>query len=412
MPEITVVDSIMGSGKTEWAIQSMNAQKDERFIYVTPYIDEITNRIIKRCKRFRQPSDEDSPTKQRNFEYLLREGMRIATTHELFKRCPITDRIIEGIRVFRYTLILDEVIDVVEKINITKQDFDNLFNLRYVTVDDETGFVKWIDDNYSGEYNTYKRIIKTKAVIKYEDNMFLWLFPPELLKAFNKIYILTYMFSGSYMEQYMRINNLTYELCYVDKNNEKTNGDVVTYILHKGKQDIRGQISTIASNIRIYTGNLNAIGNHKSDLNWTWWENANAKRKKCVYANAYEYLHNVCDAKSDHIMWTVYKGRRKSKPTINRRWASCFCPCNARATNKYNTCNCLAYLINVNPDPNILAWFRKNGGSIDAEQYALSQLLQWIWRSAIREENPIFIYLPSQRMRDLLTDWLGIDRIL
>lgn len=44
---------------------------------------------------------------------------------------------------------------------------------------------------------------------------------------------------------------------------------------------------------------------------------------------------------------------------------------------------------------------------------AVSDLLQWIWRSAIRKHNPepINIYIPSLRMRTLLYQWLSNKEI-
>lgn len=42
MTNIKVVDSIMGSGKTSAAINLMNnASKDENFIFITPYLNEV-----------------------------------------------------------------------------------------------------------------------------------------------------------------------------------------------------------------------------------------------------------------------------------------------------------------------------------------------------------------------------------
>ena len=39
---ITVIDSIMGSGKTTWAIDYMNkAPADQKFIYITPFLNEV-----------------------------------------------------------------------------------------------------------------------------------------------------------------------------------------------------------------------------------------------------------------------------------------------------------------------------------------------------------------------------------
>ena len=43
----------------------------------------------------------------------------------------------------------------------------------------------------------------------------------------------------------------------------------------------------------------------------------------------------------------------------------------------------------------------------DENLYALSELLQWIWRSTIRDNKPVCIYIPSERMLNLLIDWLN-----
>ena len=33
-------------------------------------------------------------------------------------------------------------------------------------------------------------------------------------------------------------------------------------------------------------------------------------------------------------------------------------------------------------------------------------MIQWIWRSAIRDGKEVWVYVPSRRMRDLLRQWL------
>jgi hypothetical protein len=47
------------------------------------------------------------------------------------------------------------------------------------------------------------------------------------------------------------------------------------------------------------------------------------------------------------------------------------------------------------------------GCDIDEDVYALSVMLQWIWRSAIRDGKDITLYLPSVRMRELLVSWIN-----
>ena len=49
MSQITVVDSLMGTGKTSWAIEYMNQNLDENILYVSPFLDQ-DDRIISACR--------------------------------------------------------------------------------------------------------------------------------------------------------------------------------------------------------------------------------------------------------------------------------------------------------------------------------------------------------------------------
>lgn len=80
--------------------------------------------------------------------------------------------------------------------------------------------------------------------------------------------------------------------------------------------------------------------------------------------------------------------------------------CTARATNEYRDRHKCAYLINIYMDPFIRNFFTNRGINPDQDLFALSELIQWLFRSAIRQGEPIKLYIPSQRMRELLEDWL------
>ena len=54
-----------------------------------------------------------------------------------------------------------------------------------------------------------------------------------------------------------------------------------------------------------------------------------------------------------------------------------------------------------------MSFFAKQGVTINPEHFALSEMLQWVWRSAIRDDKPINLYIPSRRMRELLIDWIN-----
>ena len=120
MNTITVVDARMGRGKSSAAIRYMNfAIKDsKRFLYITPYLDEV-GRICERCD-FDQP-DSDHMSKSAELKLHMRMGHNVAATHSLFYLMDA--EAMELVRQQHYSLIVDESIQVIERLNISQKDF-------------------------------------------------------------------------------------------------------------------------------------------------------------------------------------------------------------------------------------------------------------------------------------------------
>ena len=104
-------------------------------------------------------------------------------------------------------------------------------------------------------------------------------------------------------------------------------------------------------------------------------------------------------------MWTTFKDYKNK--CRGRGYTKGFVSCNARATNEYRHKKNLAYCINVFNNPIQMKFFISKDVSIDEDTYALSELIQWIFRSQLRDGNKINLYLPSERMRSLLIQWLN-----
>lgn len=83
-----------------------------------------------------------------------------------------------------------------------------------------------------------------------------------------------------------------------------------------------------------------------------------------------------------------------------------FVPWNARASNHWRTRDAVAYLVNLHHRTYLASWFRSKGVALSDDYYALLTMVQWVFRSAIRDEQPIDLWIPSERMRLLFTDWL------
>jgi len=68
----------------------------------------------------------------------------------------------------------------------------------------------------------------------------------------------------------------------------------------------------------------------------------------------------------------------------------------------------LAYAVNRFINPYLVKYFSKKNVKVDEDMYALSEMIQLIFRSGIRNNEDINIYIPSSRIRKLLIDFLEV----
>ncbi|MDA0959203.1 MAG: hypothetical protein O2936_15300, partial [Proteobacteria bacterium] len=80
-----------------------------------------------------------------------------------------------------------------------------------------------------------------------------------------------------------------------------------------------------------------------------------------------------------------------------------------RGTNDYMHCSHLIYLYDQNINPVVARWLGDSSTAFN-DAYALTELIQWVWRSRVRRGEPITLYLPSPRMRKLFEEWLYITK--
>ncbi|WP_146874036.1 DEAD/DEAH box helicase family protein [Bacillus paralicheniformis] len=404
MMSIKVVDSIMGSGKTSAAINLMNnASKDENFIFITPYLNEVER--IKKSVNNRQMYEPKVKKKGDKTQYkfeslheLLSQNKNIVATHNLFKNA--NDETKELILSGNYTLILDEVMKVVEQLQVKKHDLTTLFDSELIYVED--GFVKWNEEkkDYETRYDDIRDMALNNNLIYFKDNILIWNFPSDVFNLFNEVYILTYMFDAQIQRYYYDVNNIKYQKCITEfKNGQHTFTEYNNEYEKKLKEKIRNKIN-------IYEGNLNAIGQLDFSLSSSWYKNKSSYTLKKVKNNVFNYFNNIVKSTSNEAMWTTY-AEHKSKIKGNG-YTKGFVSCNARATNEFIHKKHLAYTINRYVNTVLYNYFKeKYNVSIDQDAFALSELLQWIWRSAIRNGEEITLFIPSLRMRKLLIDWLN-----
>jgi hypothetical protein len=388
----------MGSGKTSWSIQHINRNSFENFLYITPFLDEV-NRIIKNTTRdFKQPINRGNG-KLDSINELLACQSDIASTHELFKHLDEESR--ENIKNGRYTLILDEVLNVIEPYdNIRNDDMKLLKESGCVTVDDD-GFVIWNKEkmDYDTKYNEIKILADNRSLIYINQKLLLWRYPPEIFTLFDKIYILTYLFESSILKNYFDL----YQIEYEQKSISGQNGEYHITVFFVPDTSI------YIEKINIYDGKLNENVYQKiNGLSVTWFRaKINQDNIKQIKRNLYNYFSNILNAKAETIMWTTFKDYRSKLK--GKGYSNQFVSYNCRSTNDYDDRFNLAYCVNVYLHPGITQFFKQRGINIDEDLYGLSEMIQWIWRSRIRKGENINIYIPSMRMRNLLNAWMKMN---
>jgi hypothetical protein len=105
-------------------------------------------------------------------------------------------------------------------------------------------------------------------------------------------------------------------------------------------------------------------------------------------------------------MWTTFKLYRSKLK--GPRYTRGFVSINAKATNEYQEKAALAYLADRHANPLVTGYFQDMGVEIGPNRFGLTELIQWLWRSRIRqgEPKPICLFIPSDRMRTILTNWM------
>lgn len=417
MPQVMVADVLCGGGKTSAAINLINSSPPaQKFLFVTPYLDECT-RIIQSCpeRRFEQPDDEKptkckksksstgKATKLGDMRRLLYERRNIASTHALFPR--YTEDMLNILRDEHYLLIIDESYEVTKPLKTEERNsfFDELKKGTLSVAED--GCVSWIADPPSlgtPLRDLYYQIVNG-GVYLYGNRILVWLFPKEILMSFDRIIILTYMFSAQSMRYYLDALGIDYS--YIGT---KKNGDCFQFC-PIGDPDMIRQCQIIKGQIHIVDKpKLNRIGDDRLALSSGWFDrDASANDGRGVQElarNIRNVQKHVFKCPNRDFMWTVYKAARQDVEDKNLK--KTFVPFNKRAVNTYRHCKYLAYGINLFAQPDAYNYFKHMGIEMDVEKWALSEMIQWIWRSAIRDGEDIYIYIPSSRMRRLLKEWL------
>lgn len=413
MKKIKIIDSIMGGGKSSWAIQEMNknCNKDISFLYATPYLDEC-KRIRKEVKNRNiiEPNEKfGKGSKFRHLKQLVTEGENICCSHMLLKYAD--KELIDALRSNNYILILDEVMNVVELQEINHKDKEYILRLGLISVNKENRVIWTGDEDYDGKFKDIKILAENENLYMSRNNFMFWTFPNKIFGYFDDVYILTYMFKGQIQRYYYDYFKIEYDYYSIEKDAKGIYKLGEYSIKKESRKNIKKLVSIYEDTAQSRLNSNFFIDGKESfkhtELSSSWFMRATGKEIERLKNNLYTYFRNNCNSSSKYNLWTTksqYQSLLKGKG-----YAKGFIALNIRATNDYQDKKNLAYVYNRYINPLEQAFFLDKDIRIDNDLLAISDLLQWIWRSRIRKGEPINIYIPSRRMRELLYKYLNYE---
>lgn len=407
--KIELLDSIMGSGKTQGVIQWMLNNPQNKYLYVSPMLTEVEERIPTACQalEFTYPCTEEYKTKGQHLLKLLEEGCNVSFTHSLFT--DLTKQHLALIRKHEYVLIVDEEVAFIEpyKGNYSRDDIVSLEKAGHIRVEeDNLGRVvwQWYDDNEMNDtaYSKLKRMSDLGMLYcaKRDRKIMVVHLPIELVQSSRRVILLTYLFKGSVMESFMDLKGIEI-VPFKEVIPPKTTKDVLT----KAKSLITF----------IDTTTTKAVSNLSMSSTW-YSKNATTADLERI-SNAIFSVYRKFGDKESFIFtapksladYEYVKEERLKRNIIHKKMPKDvdWIYCGTKATNMWSHKSIAVHAYNRYVNTAIKAYLQDYGTPPDDDMFALSEMVQWIFRTCIRNDEPLQLCILNSRMKRLLTDWLN-----
>ena len=411
---VHIIDSIMGSNKTNRIIEWMDNNPNNKYIYVSPLLSEVEEggRVHKGLKNITlEIPSNDEHTKSQSLLSMLEEGVNIACTHSLYLN--MGEKHFQEIYRNDYIVIIDEEIDVIGGFSAYSQsDMKWLITKGDIEISPDDGMVSWVGDRKEiTEKHKYFRFVKycdSKSLYctKRSDTMTVTQLPIKLFECAKQVIIITYMFEGNILDCFLKLKGFD-TAAFTEISPDKTD-----------KTKIRKLLTVIPPTDKMSNYSLSS----------TWYSEANGQQLKDV-GNYIRTIANRLDYPSKDVLWTAPKGRsirgtNKSKKLVKPNSYTlykddygvkkpCWLAVQTRATNEFCDKKLMVHCYNRFPLLAVSSYLQDYGCPVDLKVFALSELLQWSYRGCIRKGEPMTLAIGSKRMYNYFMDWLddeaGVD---
>lgn len=387
---IEVLDSLPGTGKTTAIIQWMHDNKHKKFIVVSPTLSEVEQRFPDNCAELGLVYPTRTGKKSEELLEFLQEGRNIVCTHALFTELKKDH--LDLIEIQGYILICDEELGWIEPYTeYTKDDLQFLIENKHIKIHyDDFGRVEFLTDTrLDSKYSKLSRLCALKMVFATKEGMdsFTTQLPMTLLQVMQRVILLTYGYDGSVMQRFLEMKGIGFKYF-----NEVT--------LMKSENEVKAKLCNLVTFVD--TPSSKKLSNW--NLSSTWFSTATEERRKTLIKTM-RSLKVQMKSNSDSLMYCV---KKSFVPKLDSKAFSedSFVYASCRATNDYRHKDCLIHAYSRYPHAVILSYLSGYGCEVKSNNFALYELIQWVFRSSIREDKPIKIGFVGKRMELLLKEWL------
>jgi len=417
--DVKIISAVPGTGKSSWAFSHIRSNGGRRWLYVSPYLDEVgdgnrTGRIQKECPQhgFKSPVSKSRKNKTEHLQELLENNENIACTHALFNR--MTTEHCKWLKCHNYSIIIDEVLEGISLLSATedtKQDVIALLSEEFL-VQHKDGRLEWNPDKpILRVYSDIVEHCERGELYLYKDDVLIRRGNSKAIASAQECYVMTYLFESSVMSKWLRVNNIGYE--YVDVPLYRPPAEVKESMRKLIKvADVPKNIQKIEQKQKnpLYTFSATSYKKRLTDEDF-------AVMKRTIESSVRKHRYDAHLTSKASVLWTTFLdyqeliegvGYTKNSGASSEDAATPFASKNMRASNEYADKNIVFYTANIFAHPTLTSYIEHLGMDFDEDEYALSECIQFIYRSAIRKGEPIIVVFFSTRMKELFEEWLHL----
>ena len=429
LKEIELLDAMCGTGKSYNLFKFIASKPTERYLYVTPMLSEVSTRPAEELAKFdecgvvfEEPTGHGFRTKGDHLLALLAEGRNAICTHALYLGLGLAGQ--TSIARFGYTTVLDEELGMIEPLNDTqlaKEDRKVLVQEKVITTDAD-GRVVWNNAAWGDGDSAFAEVRKMaedgNLYSTLDGTFFNVQLPIELITASKRVIVATYLFEGSVLQAFLKIKGITHRPFDFEGLMLRDEAELKAALRERIEMlDCHNSTDKLLRSLKVPVDDL-AAKKRSSVFSASWYMNAKKDHVELV-GNYIRSIARQMDAKPDTLLYTLpstIAGKRGDKWVKRGKVLkvkgfspeNCFLHKGARATNDFVHKTSAIHVYNRYPHPAVVRYLEEQGGRVDQDNFALAEMIQWFFRTAIRVPNgpKVTLHIASPRMAALFQNWL------